>query len=44
MGAGGSSSYLFHRFQTADKDTPERRLFEEHILPDVKGSTFGSEM
>ena len=44
MGAGGSSSYLFHQFKTADKASPEGKLFKEHILPNVKGTTFGSEM
>ena len=44
MGAGGSSGTLFYQFKTADKDSPERRLFEEHIEPDVEGTTFGSDM
>ena len=44
MGAGGSSGTLFHQFKAANKGSPERRLFEEHIEPDVEGTTFGSEM
>ena len=44
MGAGGSSGTLFHQFKAADEDSPERRLFEEHIEPDVEGTTFGSDM
>ena len=44
MGAGGSASVLFHRFKNADKNSQEGKLFEEHILPNVKGTTFGSEI
>ena len=43
MGAGGSSGALFHQFQIADEESPEKRLFREHIEPDVEGTTFASE-
>ena len=44
IGSGGSTSAIFHRFKGADEESPEKKLFKEHIEPDVKGSTFASDV
>ena len=44
IGSGGSTSVMFHRLKGADEGSPEKKLFKEHIEPDVKGSTFASDV
>ena len=43
MAAGGSTSTIFYKMKNANDTSPEKRLFREHIQPDVNGSTFVSD-
>ena len=43
MAAGGSTSTIFNKMKNANDTSPEKRLFREHIQPDVNGSTFVSD-
>ena len=43
IAAGGSTSTIFYDMKKANESSAEKKLFREHIQPDIRGSTFESD-